>query len=63
MRARSYSRLAASVFVIVALFQLLRALAAWPILVADATIAGWASWIAFVVAGGLAWLRFNASPP
>jgi len=61
MRATSYSRLAATVFAIVALIQLLRALAAWPILIAETTIPVWASWIAFVVASGLAWLGFNAT--
>jgi len=61
MRAISYSRLAATVFAIVALIQLLRALAAWPILIAETTIPVWASWIAFVVASGLAWLGFTAS--
>ena len=61
MRATSYSRLAAAVFAIVALLQLLRALAAWPILVGASAIPVWASWVAFVVASGLAWLGFNAS--
>jgi len=61
MRATSYSRLAATVFAIVALIQLLRALAAWPIMIGDTAIPVWASWIAFVVASGLAWLGFNAS--
>jgi len=61
MRAISYSRLAATVFAIVALIQLLRALAAWPILIAETAIPVWASWIAFVVASALAWLGFTAS--
>ena len=61
MRATSYSRLAATVFAIVALIQLLRALAAWPIMISETAIPVWASWIAFVVASGLAWLGFNAS--
>ena len=61
MRATSYSRLAATVFAIVALIQLLRALAAWPIMIGETGIPVWASWIAFVVASALAWLGYSAS--
>jgi hypothetical protein len=61
MRATSYARLAATVFAIVALLQLLRALAAWPILLGDTAVPVWASWVAFVVASALAWLGFSAS--
>lgn len=61
MRATSYSRLAATVFAIVALLQLLRALAALPILVGETAFPVSASWVAFLVASGLAWLGFNAS--
>src|SRR5262245_57304449 len=61
MRATSYSRLAATVFVIVALLQLLGCAAAWPISLGGTAIPVWACWIAFLVAGGLAWLGFSAS--
>src|SRR5262249_62383289 len=61
MAATSYSRLAAVIFSLVALLQLVRALAGWPITIADTTIPLWPSWVAFVVAAGLAWLGFTAS--
>jgi len=61
MAATSYSRLAAVIFSLVALLQLVRALAGWPITIADTTIALWPSWVACVVAAGLAWLGFTAS--
>jgi hypothetical protein len=61
MTATSYSRLAAAIFAVVALLQLIRALAGWPVTVGDTTIPLWPSWVACVVAAGLAWLGFTAS--
>jgi hypothetical protein len=61
MTATSYSRLAGAVFAVVALLQLIRAVAGLPVTAGDTTIPLWASWVAFVVAGGLAWLGFTAS--
>ena len=62
MTARSYSLLAAAVFVIIAVLQLTRALGAWPPIVVGATpIPEWLSWVAFVVAAVLAWLGYKAS--
>lgn len=61
MNAISYSRLAATVFAVVALLQLLRALAGWPITIADTMIPVWASWLACVVAAALAWLGWTAA--
>ena len=61
MTATSYSRLVGAVFGLVALLQLTRAVAGWPVTVADTTIPLWASWVACVVAAGLAWLGFTVS--
>jgi hypothetical protein len=61
MNATNYSRLAAVVFAIVALLQLVRALAGWPIAIGDANVPVWASAVACVVAGALAWLGFTAA--
>src|SRR5262247_1389765 len=58
MTATGYSRLAAVIFSLVALLQFVRALAGWPITIADTTIPLWPSWVACVVAAGLAWLGF-----
>jgi hypothetical protein len=61
MSATTYSRLVGAVFTLVALLQALRALAGWPILIADTAIPLWASWVAGAVAAGLASLGFNAA--
>ena len=62
MTAKNYSRLAALIFAIVAVLQLARALSGWPVTVGmTISIPLWASWIACVVAAGLAWLGFDAS--
>jgi hypothetical protein len=60
MTAVGYSRLAAVVFAIVAVLQLARAVAGWPVTVGATTMPVWPSWVAFVVAAGLAWLGFTA---
>jgi hypothetical protein len=61
MTTASYARLAGAVFALVAFLQLVRALAGWPIAIAETTIPLRASWVACVVAAGLAWLGFTAS--
>lgn len=61
MTAKSYSILAAGIFAIVALLQLLRAISGWPVTVGTTEMPLWPSWVAFVVAGLLAWLGYSAS--
>jgi len=61
MSARSYARLAAAIFAIIALLQLVRAVAGWPGTVGGIEIPLWPSWVAFAVGGTLAWLGFKAS--
>ena len=62
MTARSYSRLTAVIFAIIAILQLTRAAGLWPpVTVGTMAMPEWPSWAAFVVAGGLAWLGFTAS--
>ena len=61
MTARNYARLAALIFAIVALLQLARAASGLPVTVGATSIPLWASWIACLVAAGLAWLGFDAS--
>lgn len=60
MTAQSYSRIAAVVFAVVALLQLSRALLGWDVSIAGLAVPLWASWIAVLVAGLLAWLGFTA---
>ena len=54
MDAKSYSRVAAIIFAIIAVLQLVRAFSGWDITLNGATIPLWASWVASVVAGALA---------
>ena len=62
MTAKSCSRLAAVIFAVVAVLQLIRAASGWPITVgATTSIPLWASWVACVIAGVLAWVGFDAS--
>ena len=62
MTTQSYSRLAALIFAVVAALQLIRAVSGWPITVgATTSIPLWASWVACVIAGVLAWMGFEAS--
>ena len=61
MDAKSYSRVAAVIFAVIALLQLFRALAGWDITLNGAAIPLWASWLAAVVAGALACVGLTAS--
>ena len=53
MNASSYTRLAAVIFAIIALLQLVRAVGGWPTVVGGTEILVWPSWIAFIVTGTL----------
>ena len=62
MTPQNYSRLAALIFAIVAVLQLVRALGGWPVTVGGTvSIPLWASWTACAVAAVLAWLGFAAA--
>lgn len=61
MDPRSYSGLAATVFALVALLQLVRATSGWPVSIGGTSIPLWASWLAVLVAGILALLGFSAA--
>jgi hypothetical protein len=61
METRSYSRVAAIVFAVIAALQLVRALSGWELTLNGAAIPLWASWLASVVAGALAFIGLTAS--
>jgi hypothetical protein len=62
MTAQSYARLAALLFAIIAVLQFIRAVGVWEIVVKGTiSVPVSASWIACVVAAGLAWIGFDAS--
>jgi hypothetical protein len=60
MDAKTYARVAAVIFAIIAVLQLGRATSGWEIMLNGALIPVWPSWLACVVAGVLAWLGFTA---
>jgi hypothetical protein len=60
MTAKSFSRLAALIFTIIAALQLIRAFAGWEITIGTTAVPLWPSWIAAIVAATLAWLGFTA---
>jgi hypothetical protein len=60
MNATSYARLAGVIFAIVAVLQLARAAAGWPVTVGGTGIPVSASWVAGIVAGVLALLGFTS---
>jgi hypothetical protein len=62
MTAKNFSLLAAAIFAIVAVLQLVRAVSGAPVTIGTTiSIPLWASWIACIVAAALTWLGFNAS--
>ena len=61
MTAYRFSRLAAVIFAIIALLQLLRAFTGVEITMGGEIIPVWPSWIAAIVAGFLAYLGFTAT--
>ena len=62
MSSVAYPRVSGTIFALVALAHLYRAIQALPVQAGSLAIPVWLSWVAFVVAGGLAvWgFRFRA---
>jgi hypothetical protein len=61
VEAKSYAKLAAAIFALIALLQLVRALSGWEITINGAVVPVWPSWVACGVGAVLAWLGFTAS--
>jgi hypothetical protein len=61
MTATQYSLLAASIFGLVAVLQIARAVMRLPIMTGRTSIPLWASWLAGGIAMILAWLGYAAS--
>jgi len=51
--------LAGIIFTLVALFHLVRIFMEWPVLIGDWFVPMWVSWVALIVAGGLALFGFR----
>ena len=58
---KTFSLVAGLIFAMVALFHLMRIFAEWTVIIRDWSIPMWVSWIALVVAGGLALLGLRLS--
>ena len=61
MDEKTFSLVAGLIFAAVALFHLVRIFAEWTVIIGDWSIPMWVSWIALVVAGGLALLGLRLS--
>jgi hypothetical protein len=54
MDRKMYCMVAGTIFTLVALFHLLRIFEDWPVIVGDWSVPKSVSWVALIVAGGLA---------
>jgi len=61
MDGKTYFLVAGIIFTLVALFHLVRIFMEWTVIIGDWPIPMWVSWIALVVAGGLALLGLRLS--
>jgi hypothetical protein len=61
MTTATFCRLAAAIFALVALLQLIRIVMGWSVTVNGFDVPFWASWIAVIVAGALSFLGFRAA--
>jgi hypothetical protein len=61
MTSRNFALLAAAIFAVMALLQLVRAVSGWEIMVGLTQIPTWLSWIAAIVLGTLAVLGFTSA--
>ena len=61
MDQKAFSIVAGLIFTLVALFHLVRIFMEWTVIIGDWSIPMWVSWIALVVAGGLALLGLRLS--
>jgi hypothetical protein len=59
MNRKTFSTVAGGIFALVALFHLIRIFEDWPVIIADWSVPKSLSWVALVVAGGLALLGFR----
>ncbi|WOH48391.1 hypothetical protein [Bradyrhizobium sp. sBnM-33] len=60
MTIRSFCTLAAAIFALIALLQLIRIVMGWSVTF-GVDVPFWASWIAVVVAGALSFIGFRAA--
>jgi hypothetical protein len=61
MDAKTFSLVAGVIFAVVALLYLARIFMEWTVIIGDWSMPMWVSWIALIVAGGLALLGLRLS--
>ena len=61
MNRKTFSMLAGAIFTLVALFHLIRIFEDWPVIIGDWSVPKSVSWVALIVAGGLALLGFRVA--
>ena len=61
MTIKSFCTLAAAIFALIALLQLIRIVLGWTITLNGADVPFWPSWIAVIVAGALSFVGFRAA--
>jgi hypothetical protein len=59
MDRKTYCMVAGAIFTLVALFHILRIYMEWPVMIGDWSAPKWVSWVALIVAGGLALFGFR----
>ena len=59
MTHRTFAMAAGAIFTLVALFHLVRIVEDWPVMIGDWSVLKSLSWIALIIAGGLALLVFR----
>jgi uncharacterized membrane protein YecN with MAPEG domain len=62
MGAKTFSLVAGIIFAVVGLFHLVRIFEEWPVIIGDRSVPMSASWVALLVAGGLALLGLTRGP-
>ena len=59
MDRKTFCMLTGIIFTLVALLHLVRIYMEWPVMIADWSVPKWVSWVALIVAGGLAVIGFR----
>jgi hypothetical protein len=62
MGAKTFSLVAGIIFAVVGLFHLVRIFEEWPVIIGDRSVPMSPSWVALLVAGGLALLGLTRGP-
>ena len=60
MTMRTFCTLAAAIFALIAVLQLIRIVMGWSITFNGVTVPFWASWVAVIVTGALSFVGFRA---